>query len=288
MELFQPIRQWLLLVLLLSAATASQADDAIIDIQSTEITESSGLAASNLVGGHFWTHNDSGDGPTLFAIDSQGVVTGSVVLEGAAAIDWEDIASIAINDRKRLLIADVGDNQAIRKSVTLYLLDEPDPRVHQRTKAFQTIRVQYPDGPHDCEAIGVDSRWHAIWLVTKSLLPLAQVYSMPWPDDHLGDLKVTLVHRGTLAVPTVTAMDFDPQSGAVLLVNYVQCFRYAIPDQSAAGAWMWQVPQVTALPRLKQIEAVAVDASGDVWVTSEGLPGKLARLPGLTAVGQNK
>jgi hypothetical protein len=268
----------ILLALLVFVATYSQADDTIIDIQSTRITESSGLAASNRVAGHFWTHNDSGDGPQLFAIDSHGVVTGSVVLEGATAIDWEDMASFVDGDSKRLLIADIGDNQAKRKSVTLYLLNEPDPREHLRTKSFQSITVKYPDGSHDCESIGVDVKRREVWLVTKSFLPLAQVYSMSLPNESADPASVTLVHRGTIAVSMVSAMDIDPRSGDVVLVNYVQCLRYKVSDQAKAGAWILQVPRVSELPKLKQIEAVAVDANGDVWVTSEGVPGKLSRL----------
>ena len=36
-----------------------------------QIVESSGVAASRLSRGMFWTHNDSGDGPLLFLIDPE-------------------------------------------------------------------------------------------------------------------------------------------------------------------------------------------------------------------------
>ena len=39
-------------------------------ISDPRITESSGLAASKLHPGVYWTHNDSGDGPYVYAIDS--------------------------------------------------------------------------------------------------------------------------------------------------------------------------------------------------------------------------
>src|SRR4051794_6987818 len=41
-------------------------------IDSREITESSGLAASRKHPGVFWTHNDSGNGPYIFAITRDG------------------------------------------------------------------------------------------------------------------------------------------------------------------------------------------------------------------------
>lgn len=257
-------------------------DTPIITIHSKEVTESSGLAASNRAAGHFWTHNDSGDGPRLFAINTQGALTGSVVLEGAEAIDWEDIASYQDRGGKRLIVADVGDNQARRDSITLYLIDEPDPRQHTRSSDFHTLKLHYPRGTCDCEAIGVDVQRRLIWLVAKRLLPAVSVYSLPLPTVSAAHPVTTepimLTHRGTLAIPMVTAMDIDPRTGDVVLVNYVQCLRFGQRASDPIGAWILQVPQVTELPKLKQIEAVAVDRDGEIWITSEGTPGSLARL----------
>jgi len=255
---------------------------AVFDIQSPELTESSGLAASNRVAGYFWTHNDSGGEPKLFAIDETGTLTGSVVLDGAKAIDWEDIASFTDGASKRLVIADIGDNQAIRNEVTLYLMDEPDPLQDGQTALYREIRVRYPDGPRDCEAIGVDLRHRQILMVGKSFLPLAPVYSMPLPSQLFSAetmvQPVVLERVGTIAAPLITAMEVDPRCGDLFLVNYFQCFRFKVDKDDAPGAWIKKVPSLMELPKLKQIEAVAIDANGDVWVTSEGSPGKLARV----------
>jgi hypothetical protein len=42
---------------------------------------------------------------------------------------------------------------------------------------------------------------------------------------------------------------------------------------------MTLVPEPQELPRWKQIESVAVDDVNDIWVTSEGSPTPLGRLP---------
>ena len=39
-----------------------------------------------------WSHNDSGDAPTLYAIDLKGTLLAKVAVLDAVAIDWEDIA----------------------------------------------------------------------------------------------------------------------------------------------------------------------------------------------------
>ncbi len=52
------------------------------------ITELSGLARTEE--GRFWTHNDSGDGPRVFELDTTGAFLREVAVQGAEAYDWED------------------------------------------------------------------------------------------------------------------------------------------------------------------------------------------------------
>ena len=44
------------------------------------IRESSGVAASRTTAGVFWTHNDSGDGPNLYAFDLKGNSLGTFAI----------------------------------------------------------------------------------------------------------------------------------------------------------------------------------------------------------------
>ena len=60
--------------------------------QSPRVVESSGVAASRAYPGVLWTHNDSGDGPYLYATTLDGRDLGWLLVPGAEAIDWEDIA----------------------------------------------------------------------------------------------------------------------------------------------------------------------------------------------------
>ena len=57
------------------------------------LRESSGLAVSRRQPGVLWSHNDSGDGPNLYAIDLSGRLLATIPVANAAARDWEDIAS---------------------------------------------------------------------------------------------------------------------------------------------------------------------------------------------------
>ena len=86
-------------------------------LQSDAISESSGLVASRTHDGVFWTHNDSGDAPRIFAIDRSGALLAEVVVEGARNRDWEDIA---IDDTGHLFLADIGNNGSQRLDLTVY------------------------------------------------------------------------------------------------------------------------------------------------------------------------
>src|SRR5690606_27133660 len=87
--------------------------------------ETSGLARSSIDPDVFWTHNDRGNDPVLFAIGSDGALRARVTVTGASLIDWEDIERGPCGDGRCLFIADIGDNSANRESITIYEVAEP-------------------------------------------------------------------------------------------------------------------------------------------------------------------
>ena len=58
-----------------------------------EVTEASGLAASQLHPGVLYTHNDSGDLPRIYAINAaDGTVLATLEISPVKVGDWEDVA----------------------------------------------------------------------------------------------------------------------------------------------------------------------------------------------------
>src|SRR6266851_3388499 len=96
-------------------------------IQDPAINESSGIVASRTTPGLYWTHNDSGDGPYIYAFDEHGARRGTWRVRGAAAIDWEDIAAGPGPQAgtSYLYIGDIGDNEGRRAEITVYRVREP-------------------------------------------------------------------------------------------------------------------------------------------------------------------
>jgi len=58
-------------------------------------------------------------------ISKNGETLASRQIEGAAARDWEDIATFKWEDESLILVADVGDNPSLRQECQLYLVKEP-------------------------------------------------------------------------------------------------------------------------------------------------------------------
>jgi hypothetical protein len=90
------------------------------------IPEASGIVKSRRYPGIFWTHNDSGNPPLLFAIRGDG----RIVRQFRLAIpntDWEDIA---IDDSGHLYLGDIGNNTRALPLRAIYRIDEPDPNSH--------------------------------------------------------------------------------------------------------------------------------------------------------------
>ena len=62
------------------------------NVQYEGIDEASGLVDSRQNPGVLWVHNDSGDGPSLYALTHSGEHLGVWELEDGSARDWEDLA----------------------------------------------------------------------------------------------------------------------------------------------------------------------------------------------------
>ncbi|WP_449062602.1 hypothetical protein [Planomonospora algeriensis] len=138
-------------------------------ITNDRITESSGLYASPLHPGVFWTHNDGSGEPTLYAVDEKGVTKAAVGLEGATAVDTEAIGGFVDSRGNAMLyLADIGDNEKTRtKGVTIFALPEPADLSFTKAKA-QSYQLVYPDGPQDAEALLVHPQTGNLYVVTKS------------------------------------------------------------------------------------------------------------------------
>ena len=251
-----------------------------------DLTEISGLAASRVHPDVLWTHNDSGGQPALHAMADDGTDLGSYVVAGASATDWEDLAAGPGTepDRSYLYAADIGDNDAVRPSVTVYRVPEPDAAptgAGGTLRGTETIEVRYPDGPADAEALLVDPVTGDLVIVTKSYAGRSHVLEAPAAALVEGS-PVTLADAGTITIrppldgvglpgTAVTGGDIAPDGSVVLLRTYQSVLAFARADgQSVADALQGTSCEAPEADE-PQGEAVAFTSAGDAYVTvSEG------------------
>lgn len=272
-------------------------------INSDEINESSGLARSNLAPDLLWTHNDSGGTTSLYAMTTEGALVASVQLSGLGIInlDWEDMTSFTHEDKAYLLVGDIGDNLAFRSTLTLYLLEEP--RIDRNAlgpqrevaEVIASYTVRLPDAPRDIESLAVDASTQTAYLISKRD-PEPVLYSVSLARTSPLEPQVTVVaaNLGKINIPRapasfpdnperfnwVTSMDISGNGLAAYVGTLSHGYRYVRQPQQTWQQAFSQPPAAIDLPAFRQIEAGAFANGRDdaVFVTSENLPGRLARL----------
>ena len=128
-----------------------------------DLPEASGVAVSRRTPGRLWAHNDSDDA-VLVALDTRGSVTGRVRVSGVTVEDWEAVAVGACPGGWCVYIADIGDNEAERKRITIHRVSEPSSEDSVSVK--DTFHATYPDGAHDAETLLVAPSGD-LFIVTK-------------------------------------------------------------------------------------------------------------------------
>src|SRR5467141_527575 len=218
--------------------------------QSPRLVESSGVAVSHAYPGVLWTHNDSGDGPYIYATDLRGIDRGALLVPGAQATDWEDMSlgpcpvsfplqsrPTRVNADTCIYLADTGDNFEFRPFVTIYAIPEPAPPERASdtlgtTRAPAVLRLRYPDGSHDVEAVYVSPRDTAVYLVSKgatrgSAIRLYRVDRSAWhATDTTSDIVVATLVQTLDIRRLVTAGAIRPDGRLVALRTYSEIYLF--------------------------------------------------------------
>jgi hypothetical protein len=148
-----------------SQEEASKGTPESFTIKDRRVTESSGLAASRAHPGIFWTHNDSDDGPYVYAVDSAtGRTVATVTLSG---VDPRDLESISIGPGGQVYVGDIGDNLGGSwPAVWIYRFREPEV-LRDTTVTPVRHTVRYAGGPRDAESLMVHPKTGRVYIVSK-------------------------------------------------------------------------------------------------------------------------
>ncbi len=274
------------LCLFVASSVFAQKPATLATVKDKSISESSGLVASRTMPGAYWTHNDSGDGPFIYAFDTRGDSFGTFRVSGAAARDWEDIAAGPgpQPNRSYLYIGDIGDNDAVRSEVIVYRVAEPLLSTSTRkftksrpgsTEPAEAIRLKYPDGRHDAETLLVHPRTGNVYIVTKVLIANPVVYEAVAPFTT--GQSITMRKVGEPRVPSlfggaITGGSISPDGRHVALCDYFSGYELVLPAGSSNFDDIWKQKMIGFdLGKRKQGESITYRLDGRALLaTSEG------------------
>lgn len=259
------------LVPLFAGAVPAVADDGRPDrdftIEDPRITESSGLAASRAHPGVYWTHNDSDDGPYVFAVDSRtGKTLATITMSGVG--EPRDVEGISIGPDGDIYVGDIGDNlDGTWSHVWIYRFPEPK-RLQDATVTATQYDVKYADGARNAEALMVHPKTGRVYIASKN-------------EDggglYEGPAKLTAgstnVFRRVDEVPWVTDGAFSPDGTRLVLRSYFSAREYAF-EKGRLGE-----DRSVGAPFQRQAESVTYTADGSALMFgSEGESSEVVRV----------
>ncbi len=261
-------------------------------IESPAVLEASGLAVSCADPDFLWIVNDSGAEPDIHLVRTNGKGRGKVRVSGVINYDWEDLAAFQLDGKAYLLVADVGDNDAARKTSTLQILREPTlPAEGKNLDAVSQvawkIEFRFEGGPRDCESVAVDTAAEKILLISKRTTP-PEVYELPLRSA--GKNKILTARKiGQVEVKSPAGclipfcdqpcgLDISADQSLATIVTYYSVFLFPKkPNESWTDAFS---RKPIALPphKLPQAESVALSRDGKILYTiSEGKSSPIVR-----------
>jgi hypothetical protein len=262
------------------------------------IPEASGLAASLANDDVLYLLDDRPGTSFLLAVRTDGSTLARLEVDGMDARDGESLAvgpCGAEDGGSCVYVGDIGDNLRNRGDVVVHRVPEHDLSGDPPTAPLPNdrVRLRYPDGAHDAEALLVDDLGR-VHIVTKASFDResgrtgdARLYRAgSFADGVLEDLGAIPVPeparplQSTFVGNVVTGGEH--RDGRVLLRTYDQVLEYVGPTEAAgrdlAGLASWEVREVPSAGE-PQSEAITWAADGCGYLTAGEMVGDLWLVP---------
>ncbi|MES2377752.1 MAG: hypothetical protein V4553_14295 [Bacteroidota bacterium] len=253
-------------------------------LQDKRMNEISGIAASGIAKDTYYVHNDSGDTSRFFAISPAGKLISTIYYKGTptalqGVFDCEDIAVGPGPDAKKsyVYIADIGDNGAARKHITIYRIAEQASLLKDSNvnTTATPLHLKYPDGPKDAEAMMIDPQQKLIYIVSKRS-DTVRVYTTPLAfkanDTVTMTYRAKLFFKGFKPFKWITAADISKDGKQVLVKSYEKVYYWKRDGAEPIWKTLQRKPEEPNYQQEKQGEAIGFAADGKGYYTiSEGI-----------------
>jgi hypothetical protein len=219
----------------------------------------------------FWTHNDSGGDPVIFAVTAGCRLIARFSVLNADNDDWE---AITADSAGNLYLGDIGNNWNSRRDLVVYRVPEPDPYSRKRT-VRSDLALHFAYG--DQRSFSVVGNWNydaealfwmdgAVYILTKHRADhRTTLYRLP-PTGQVGkailepaaalDLHFTLAGNATGA-------SLYPEVGGLAVLTYRTIYLFGRTGDVEFTA----LGQIDLRKyRVKQVEGIAWDGDDLLFV----------------------
>ncbi len=249
------------------------------------LSEASGITVSKQFPNRLYHHNDSGGGPFFYLTTLSGSDTQKIEVSDMKAEDIEDMSLGPCDGDSCLFLGDTGDNTRSRANLELWLIRESET-FSSSVRGWKHLKLHYPDGPHDAEALAVHPHTGDVYILTKefdlqkfkaspSKLFRLQANKINQAQD-ADDIILEDVYDFDLPFLTstfdffgqiVTGMDISPDGSKLLVLTYQNVLEIRfelLKNNISTHAWqLGQDYQVIESPIMKaQHEAISYSPDG--------------------------
>ena len=249
--------------------------DSITKLDS-KIQESSGLLYLN---GNLFTHNDSGNEPAIYEVDTtNGSIIRKVIIKNASNKDWEDITC----DENNIYIGDFGNNQGSRTDLKIYYFPKSELLNSLIDSiAAETIEFNYKDQTdftpsnfttiYDAEAFV--ALGDSLYVFTKNWGDFrTNIYSCPKVK---GDYALSRIGSAN-TMGMVTGATYNPKLDMIVLCGYSFTGSFIAKFSNIASPPFTNIDMDRYNLLVKQsiqIEGIAYANDNKYFLTSEAFQG---------------
>lgn len=178
-------------------------------LDSPALPEISGAIALPDSAEGWWVLNDGGHPAVLFRLLPSGTVSHRLIVSGYRNHDWEDLAHFKWQGRPYALIADTGDNDAVRGEVSLLVLPLPVLSDHELSLPQSTSNITNDEKTDQ--------------VIVKSPNDVRGQGNTQLQNKGVKTIRVKPTHRARVKYPDgardVEAVAVDPHTEKVLLLS---------------------------------------------------------------------
>jgi hypothetical protein len=239
-----------------------------------EVKETSGLL---FLDGKIITHNDSGDAPNLYEIDSvSGALLRTVTISNATNIDWEDLAE---NDT-HIFIADIGNNNGNRSDLKIFKILKSDFKNNTAVSA-EIISYSYEDqtdfskqpNSSNFDAEGIVVYGNDLLIFTKNWADLkTNVYKIPLTTGNYIATKVSAANvAGLITGATYNEDRFFLTGYDTSLIPFLIYIDFnRMPGEDIFSSGFNRISLANKLEQGSQIEAITnIGFTGNYYISRE-------------------